>query len=179
MLSLFIEIQSLKLDENIINANDSLRISVTTIPGGQKQAITFDANRLRTVNPSFSVKINDKLERVLIVLRKKSFSERNPIIASTTIHKARIPTELNNIANTELKTFDFLEPIQHNGQKNTKPAQNRKAIGKFDVQFSLEEDIPQNVSFFTQMNKKKNGSEYSNLLYNNDNSLISLEQIAY
>ena len=59
-----------------------IRVSITTLPGEQKQAFSFEAKNMKTTRPFFSVKINDKTEKILIVMRKKSFSQKDPIIAT-------------------------------------------------------------------------------------------------
>lgn len=173
MLSLNIHMQSFELAKNIVQNEDTIRVSVTTLPGEQKQAFSFDAKKMQTVHPFFSVKVNEKTEKILIVLRKKSFSEKDPIVASTVIQKGSFPTEFNNIANTELKTINLLEPLQHSGKKGSKS--DRKVVGKFEVQFSLQQELPcQSKTFKLQLGKKKNGQGYSKMdsIFNDENSLL-------
>ena len=83
MLSLNIQMQSFELQKGIVQDNDTIRVSVTTLPSGEKQAFSFEAKKMQTTRPFFSLKINEKTEKILIALRKKSFSEKDPIIAST------------------------------------------------------------------------------------------------
>ena len=160
MLSLNIQMQSFELKEGVVQDNDTIRVSVTTLPGEQKQAYSFEAKNMQTTRPFFSVKINEKTEKILIVMRKKSFSQKDPIIASTVISNKQIPMKFNDIANTEMKTINLLEPVQHSGKKNT----NRKVIGKFDIQFSLTQELPfNNNNTIKTINKKRNGKGYAKM----------------
>ena len=160
MLSLNIQMQSFELKEGVVQDNDTIRVSVTTLPGEQKQAYSFEAKKMQTTRPFFSVKINEKTEKILIVMRKKSFSQKDPIIASTVISNKQIPMKFNDIANTEMKTINLLEPVQHSGKKNT----NRKVIGKFDIQFSLTQELPfNNNNTIKTINKKRNGKGYAKM----------------
>ncbi|KAK8845732.1 hypothetical protein M9Y10_020650 [Tritrichomonas musculus] len=160
MLCLNIQMQSFELKKGIVQDNDTIRVSVTTLPGEQKQAYSFEAKKMQTTRPFFSVKINEKTEKILIVMRKKSFSQKDPIIASTVISNKQIPMKFNDIANTEMKTINLLEPVQHSGKKNT----NRKVIGKFDIQFSLTQELPfNNNNTIKTINKKRNGKGYAKM----------------
>ena len=160
MLCLNIQMQSFELKEGVVQDNDTIRVSVTTLPGEQKQAYSFEAKKMQTTRPFFSVKINEKTEKILIVMRKKSFSQKDPIIASTVISNKQIPMKFNDIANTEMKTINLLEPVQHSGKKNT----NRKVIGKFDIQFSLTQELPfNNNNTIKTINKKRNGKGYAKM----------------
>ena len=115
---------------------------------------------MKESHPFFSVKVDEKTDKLLIVLRKKSFVKKDPIIASTIIKRSEIPQKFNDIANTEMKTINLLEPLQNNGKKNT----NRKVVGKFNVLFSLSQELPYQKSLFNhQMSKKHNGQGYSKI----------------
>ena len=152
--------QSFELMKGVVQDNDTIRVSITTLPGEQKQAFSFEAKKMQTACPFFSVKINDKTENILIVMRKKSFSLKDPIIASTVIKSNQIPMKFNDITNTEMKTINLLEPVQHSGKKNT----NRKVIGKFNILFSLAQELPcTNNNTIKSANKKKNGKGYAKM----------------
>ena len=163
MLSLNIFMQSFELAQGIVQDNDSIRVSVTTLPGEQKQAFTLEAKKMNTSRPFFSVNINDKTEKLLIVIRKKSFSQKDPIIASTVLNRDQFPTKFNDNTNTELKTIKLLEPVQQASKKNTKSS-NRKSVGQIDLQFSLSQDfICKKNTIKSQLGKKRNGQGYSKI----------------
>ena len=160
MLCLNIQMQSFELQKGIVQDNDTLRVSVTTLPSGEKQAFSFEAKKMLTTRPFFSVKINEKTERILIVMRKKSFSQKDPIFASAVISNKQIPTKFNDITNTEMKTINLLEPVQKSGKKGA----DRKAIGKFEIQFTLTQEFPStNKNTIKQLNKKRNGKGYAKM----------------
>ena len=160
MLCLNIQMQSFELQKGIVQDNDTLRVSVTTLPSGEKQAFSFEAKKMQTTRPFFSVKINEKTERILIVMRKKSFSQKDPIFASAVILKDQIPTKFNDITNTEMKTIKLLEPVQRSGKKGS----DRKTVGKFEIQFTLTQEMPYtNKNTIKQLNKKRNGKGYAKM----------------
>ncbi|KAK8897682.1 hypothetical protein M9Y10_015646 [Tritrichomonas musculus] len=159
MLSLNIQMQSFELQKGIVQDNDTIRVSVTTLPSGEKQAFSFEAKKMQTTRPFFSLKINEKTEKILIVLRKKSFSEKDPIIASTVIGKVDIPNKFNDITNTEMKTINLLEPVQHSGKKNG----DRQIIGKFSLQFSLTQELPSTSKNTIKPARKRSFKGYSKM----------------
>ncbi|KAK8876177.1 hypothetical protein M9Y10_006380 [Tritrichomonas musculus] len=159
MQSLNIQIQTIELGKNVVQDNDTIRVSVTTLPGEQKQAFTFEAKKLKTVMPFFSVKIDDKTKKILIVMRKKSFSQKDPIICSTVIEGEELPKKINDDKNTERKTIKLLEPLQQAGKKN----KNRKTLGEMEVQFSLTQELFYESNIHQQINKKHNGKGYSKM----------------
>lgn len=160
MLSLNIDMFSLELKKNIIQNDDTIRISITALPERSKKNITFEAPYLKKVRPSFSVNINEKTEKILIVFRKKKFSDNDPILGSIVIPKGEFPTNFDDIANTELKLIDLLEPLQHLTDKCV----NRKIIGRFYIQFSLSYVIYniRNVFNNTITNDNNNDNEKEN-----------------
>ena len=160
MLCLNIQMQSFEFQKGIVQDNDTLRVSVTTLPSGEKQAFTFEAKKMLTTRPFFSVKINEKTERILIVMRKKSFSQKDPIVASTVLTKDQFPTKFNDITNTEMKRIKLLEPVQRSDKKGS----GRKMVGQFDVQFTLtQEMLSTNKNTIKPANKKRNGKGYSKM----------------
>lgn len=179
MQSLNIKIQSLELDKNIFNDNDTLRISVTTLPGEQKQAFSFDAKKIQTVSPLFSVRIDEKTEKVLIVIRKKSFSDNDPIIASTVIKNDQFLKNINDQSNIELKTIDFYEPVQKVvSKKITKSKIKRKIVGIAELFFSITHEIQcQKRSLITHFRIMKNEKKFpkidSIMIFNEENLITN------
>ncbi|KAK8899098.1 hypothetical protein M9Y10_001399 [Tritrichomonas musculus] len=170
MFSLNIFMQTLELSPSIIEENDTIRVSVTTLPGEQKQAFTVEAKKMKASHPFFSVKINDQTEKLLVVIRKKSFSQKDPIIASTVIKGDQLPKKFNDNTNTELKTIKLLEPLQQNGKKTK--GSSRKQVGQIEIQFSLTQEFTFSKNTMkAQKNKKRNGQGYSKIdtLLDNEN----------
>ena len=169
MLSLNIQMQSFELAKNIVHDDDTIRVSVTSLPGEQKQAFSFDANKMKTAHPFFTIKINEKTEKILIVIRKKSFSQKDPIVASAIIKKGQFPTKFEDISNTRMSAIDLLEPLQHCGKKSPS---SRKIVGKIDIQFSLTQEMSsKNTTFKAKISKKKNGQGYAKMdsFFNDEN----------
>ena len=112
MLHLNIQIQELEFEKGLFNKYDTLRVSVTTLPGEQKQKFKFDAKKLDRINPYFSVKINEFTEKIIIVFRKKNYSEKDPIFASTVILRSDIFKTIDDNSNREMKKINIFEPKQ-------------------------------------------------------------------
>ena len=162
MFSLNIFMQTLELCPGIVKDDDTIRVSVTTLPGEQKQAFTFDAKNMKKAHPFFSVKINEKTEMLLIVIRKKDFTQKNPIIASTVIKRDQIPTKFNDSTNTEVKSIKLLEPLQKLNKENSKSRSQRKSVGQIDIQFSLTQEFScAKNTIKAQAGKKRNGQGYA------------------
>lgn len=156
--------QTFKLSKAIVRDNDTIRVSVTTIPDEQKQVYSFDAKKMKTVHPFFSVAINDKTEKLLIVVRKKSFSKKDPIIASAVINGGQFPIKLNDQNNMGMKTISLLEPICQQPDDNSKSSSKREVVGKIVLQFIITKELScqkgVNKSLFF---KKKISNGYSKI----------------
>ncbi|KAK8840627.1 hypothetical protein M9Y10_030400 [Tritrichomonas musculus] len=174
MLSLNIQMHSFELNDRTIKYHDKIRVSITTFPGGQKQSNVFDAKKIQSARPFFSVRINEKTEKILIVIRKKSFAGNDPIIASTVIQNGQFPTKFED-SNTEVKTIELLEPV-HRDKKITK-TKDRKIKGQVCAVFTLSKDLPirnNNKKFsFSKKRDSKGFSKVECLFDNEDESELA------
>ena len=141
MLNLNIQLQSIHLSKDIIGENDTIRVSITTLPDEQKQAQAMEVREMNSKQPTFKIQINDKTERVVIVFRKKNIFGADPIIASTVIKKDDIHI-FKELMSNEHKKITIYEPIQ-NKNNNNKSIQNknRRIVGTMEVEFTLKEDF--------------------------------------
>ena len=80
IFSLTINVQSIELLSAFVSSNDKIRVSITTLPDEQKQAQVYEYKKLKTVQPTFKVEFKETTKKILIVLRKKSYLESDPII---------------------------------------------------------------------------------------------------
>lgn len=144
MLNLNIQLQSIKLSKDIVNENDTVRVSITTLPDGQKQAQTFEVKEMNASQPTFKIQMNDQTEKVIIVFRKKSFFGQAPIIASTTLKSKDIHI-FKELINNEHKKISIFEPIQNFNNKNnnmkTNENKSRRIVGTMEVDFTLIEEF--------------------------------------
>lgn len=168
MLTLNIDMFQLELKKKTVQNDDTIRVSVTTLPDMNKQKISFEAQNLRKAHPSFAINVSEKTEKILIVFRKKSFSDADPIIGSTIISKGEFPINFEDSANTELKLIDLYEPLQHLSIKGS----NRQIIGRFYLHFSLTYEISNINSGFNQVlaNNSKEENSKIDLYFNGGNN---------
>lgn len=138
MYKLKIDLQSFQFTNGIIQENDTVRVSITTLPDERKQALTIDAKKLKNFHHFFTISITDQTQRILFVVRKKIFSQNDPIIASSIVLNSQLPKPIGNADDTELKNIFLYEPIQHSCHSNiSRNVQKRKILGQMQVQFSI------------------------------------------
>ena len=163
MLNLNMQLQSINLSKDIIGNNDAIRVSITTLPDGQKQAQTFEVNEMRTAQPTFKIQMNNQTEKVIIVFRKKSIFGTDHIIASTTLKSQDIHI-FKELINNEHMKISIFEPLQNHDNKinNAKNIQkkNRRIVGTMEVEFTLREE------FQRQKMKESTFSKIDPILYN-------------
>lgn len=179
MYKLSIDLQSFQFSNGIIQANDTIRVSLTTLPEGRKQAISIDEKKLKNFHHFFSITITEQTEMILFVIRKKNFAQNDPIIASTTLKSSQFPRSVNDSNNKILKNINLYEPIQHTRSLTDKSHKKRKILGLMQLQFSLfhsNKIFEKNFALKARMNKVTRQQRYSkiNSFDNNENKLIYL-----
>ena len=152
MLSLTINIQSIELLSQLVSSNDKIRISITTLPDEQKQAQVYDYQKLNTVRPTFKVEFKETTKKILIVFRKKSYLEADPIIASTTIYTDDLTNIFKEKNNFDFKKVNLFESNKHN-KENYQQNETPKIIGNADICFGICEEK------FIKSSKKNNIKE--------------------
>lgn len=140
MLSLNIQLHSFDLPKSIVDRNDKIRVSITTLPDKQKQAFTFEANKMTVAHPSFTINFSEITEEIVFVFRKNNLFSNDHIIASTYIKSDEFPKLFKNVNNLDIKEMNIYEPIQHLKIK-PKCTEERKIIGKMLAQFYLSESF--------------------------------------
>ena len=108
MHCLNIHLHSFQLGKDIIQPNDKVRVSITTIPEKNKQAFIIEAKKIDNVHHVFSVNITDQTKKVFFVFRKKSYFQGDPIIASVMIDFKDLPNLLDNSQGTKARFYNFL-----------------------------------------------------------------------
>lgn len=171
MLNLKMQMQSINLSKEIIGENDTIRVSITTVPDGQKQAQTVEVKKLAINQPSFKIKFNDKTEKIIVVFRKIGLFTGDHIIASTVLHSKDIHI-FKEMINSEHFKAPIFEPIQ-NCKNNNVNGKNRRIVGCMEIEFTLCEDFSRRNYFINKENKQEfNNKDYSKvdaLLMNQSN----------
>lgn len=155
MLGLNIKLHSFEFFGNLINANDNIRVSITTLPDGQKQAFTFNARKMSSSTANFTIKFNETIEKIIIVFRKQNLLSDDHIIASTVISSEEFSKLFPKIENISVHKLDIYEPIQNHKNNNMKnKTENRKVFGRMLAQFSLlEKFIREDIKYDNQQGK--------------------------
>lgn len=174
MLGLNIKLHSFEFFGNLVNDNDNIRVSITTLPDGQKQAFTFNMKKINSTTASFTIKFNESVQKIVFVFRKQNILSDDHIIASTVIQSEEFPKLFSKVDNISVQKLDIYEPIQHASNKNNnnvKP-QNRKVFGRMIAQFSLlEKFIREDNKYDSQQCKydnKQDTSKIDSILKNNN-----------
>ena len=165
MLGLNIQLHSFEFFNGLVESNDTIRVSITTLPDGQKQARTFEVSKMYSAHPSFNVGFSELTEKIVIVFRKKSMLSNDPIIASTVINSYEFPQMFKELNDLEMKKIDIYEPIQTASKNNNyKKTGNRKVVGRMEIQLKLlEHFVCQNNYANTKVNQKYVGKDFAKM----------------
>ena len=142
MKGLNIHLKSFKLNENLVNSNDQIRVSITTFPEENKEAFVINAKQMNSVNYDFKVNITDKTHDIYVVFRKIGVPHL-PIIASAIINSKSFPA--NNSSKVEAKTLKIYEPPQ-------KVNKELRVFGEMQIELSLKAAFP-------TLNSKENNQQ--------------------
>lgn len=163
MYGLNIHLISFRLNSQIIGQRDKIRVSITTIPEECKQSFFINAKDIHHCHHFFTVNITNQTKKIIVVFRKKSIIQNDPIIASTIIHSNEFPKSKDDSQNSDVKRIDIYEPIS-NGPGTLNPGQERKIYGQMQIQMSLDNPF-QDTPFTKQVNynigKIHNGEGYA------------------
>ena len=77
MLGLNIHLKSFKLNQSIINENDKVRVSITTLPEQNKEAFITEAKQMLYVHHFFTVNISDKTDKRISIIKAKQYRNEN------------------------------------------------------------------------------------------------------
>lgn len=172
MYNLGIRMQSFEFISGIVKSNDIIQVSITVLPGDQKKMFSFEAKKIRSFFQTFSVVITEKTEKILIVFRKKSFLQQDPIIASTNIISSQLP-QVQDASNGKLQIINIYEPFKRTSNTNV-DNNSRRIIGKFDIQFTVEQIKPHYSNIIRHReNKFRNGESYTKISSNYDNENVN------
>lgn len=156
-----LRVLSFELSPSLYKYNDDLRVSITTIPEENKQHFTISARKMKDCHLTFGVNveipqenlpegfISTATEKIILVIRRKSFFDSDPIIASTIIPMKDFPKNLSQPP--EIKTINLYEKVKkeessRNSKNNygiieihddSKNLENRRIVGRMQIQMSL------------------------------------------
>lgn len=182
MNSLKIHLNTIKFNRNLIGPNDKIRVSVTTIPEDHKAAVVIDAKQMDDIHSSFAVDITDKTKKIIFVIRKKSFFQNDPIIASTIIHSSDLPVP-NDSRNTGIKSICLFEPLQNKDSSSLAnmhySKDHRRIFGHMDILFTVESSFTGQKSLFNlapSLSKRtKRDSTLNNIENENLNDVMFID----
>lgn len=172
MLNLNIQFQSIYLSKEIINENDTIRVSITTYPDGQKQAQTVEVKKMNVIQPTFKIKMNNQTEKIIVVFRKQGFFTDDHIIASTVLHSKNIHI-FKELINNEHQKVSIYEPIQGKNNNKSNNSKNRRVVGSMEIEFTMHEEFSRQNFPINKENqkefKRKGYSQVDALLLNQSN----------
>lgn len=197
-IGLNIHLISVKLPKKIIKSKDTIRVSITTMPEGNKQHFYMKRKKINCSNCVFLTNITNHTKHIIIVFRKKSILSKNPIIAQKTIHSKEFesfqqePIE-NWIFSTEVKTLHIFSHQKHNKENNR--SHRNKYLGEMQIKLSFttpyttvkenndEQEIEKTNIKNQKTNKKDQYLDYQKIesenLYNNNENLYSCKENPY
>lgn len=131
MTGISLQFHSFEFTQGVVSPNDTIRISITTLPDEQKQATTFNVNKMHLTTPTFNLKSSDSIKKIIIVFRKKKLALIENIIASTVIKSEDFSKYYDS-----MKRVNIYEPVQRKSQENEQEDKERKIVGTMIVQIT-------------------------------------------
>lgn len=171
MLGLNIKLHSFEFYNNLVATNENIRVSITTLPDGQKQAFTFNTKKINSSTASFVIKFSESTEKIVIVFRKQSIFTNDSIFASTVILSNEI-MKFNRYDDISVQKVNIYEPKQ---KMQNKDDENRKILGRMIAQFSLLEKFSRqdyNNCVSQSKNNNKNDSSRIDSILKKENMLF-------
>lgn len=148
-----IHLISFYLNRNIVLPNDTIRVSITTIPEENKEAFVVTVDKSNDIHHFFTVNVTGETKKIIFVLRRKNLFS-NHIIASTIVPYDELPKSESDTNNTEVKTIKLYEPFQHLNN-NQWAVQNRRVLGEMKIQIKPAEAFPKSSIEDNYNNYKK------------------------
>lgn len=148
-----IHLLSFNLPEDIVKENEKIRVSITSIPEGNKQSFSIEKKEINSFSYIFPITATNNTTKIILVFRRQKYDDvddhtYNPIIASTSIHInefQNIPQSqiISGMMNTDIKNINIYYPLQHQVKEMRKRGQevknhmSRKVLGQVQVQLSF------------------------------------------
>lgn len=164
MSQLHFYIQYIHFHCPIVKPNDEIRVSFTSLPSHQKGNFSFPGSQINFINKEFLIDVDNFTKEVLIIIRRKSYINGDPIIGKVLFLIEGLPRDQETT-----KELDVLEIIQDSNKVIR--------VGKigvrtfFDNQFSSSRKIQLSYSMPTLSEMPQ-----LNLLPSQDNSSSSFFQ---
>lgn len=175
MYGLNIHFKSIQLDKILTHKKDKIRVTVSSYPNHSSKSFTMKAKKLNNCDKSSTIIISEQTKGVLFLFEKKGAFQLDMTLATTVISPNEFPKSIDDITNTEVKTFNVYEPLQDS--RDDIPNQNRQIYGKIIVQFTTK-NLTHSKTNKIEINHGKfhRGKTYSKMhyhFYNNENRNIS------
>lgn len=163
-IGLNIHLLSFKLSDKLIHDSDVVRVSITTFPEENKQHFEVKGKKIYCTNHVFALNITNQTDKIVLVFRKKSVLNENPIIASATLHLKKfvnlpIKEITTGMTSTDVKILDVYYPLQKQLQEEERKKgttnnsqMKRKVLGQMEVQLSFTTPYLQSIK---EVEKKK------------------------
>lgn len=86
-------IQSVRFQGGIVKPKDEIRISVTSLPSHGKDHFIIPASKLGRINHEFVINCELNMQAILILVRRKSYINGDPILGGNKIGISKIPSD--------------------------------------------------------------------------------------
>ncbi|KAK8882864.1 hypothetical protein M9Y10_045507 [Tritrichomonas musculus] len=98
-------------DQPVVKPKDDLRISFTSLSSHQKGNFTTQSSKMNFINQEFTINIDQFVKELLIIIRRKSYLNGDPILGKVLFLTDTIPQ-----GQVLEKEIDILEIIQGSNQ---------------------------------------------------------------
>lgn len=154
---------SITFDEEIIDDEEKLLVSVSTIPEEMKDSILINnISQMKDMKYSLPVTITPETKQAEFIFTKICPMENNPIIGSSVIYSNQFPTFKDN-DKIQIFTFNIYE------HGNTE----KKIVGKINVKFILSTPYePQQLQNIKVNHMTNNKTITENKTHNYNNTMV-------
>lgn len=162
-----IHLLAFALPRDVIQDNEDVRVSITSIPEEIKQNFIIEGKKMGNSNHVFSLNITNETKKIIMVFRKQSSHSENPIIASSTIKLEEfkeLPRKqiTNGMIRTEVKHINIYYPLQRQIQEEGKKNVQRKVLGQMEIQLTFTASYSSIQSEIENLSKDNNSNSCKN-----------------
>lgn len=138
--TLVIHILNFSLLNELVDSNDEIRVSVTTLPEEIKQAFVISGQDMDYVHHFFKLNVTPNTKKILFVFRRMGFFNSDSIVASTILYGTDFPKTVSKPSQmyaSDIETINIYEPV-HSHSSHSK----RAIVGQMQFQLLLTEPQP-------------------------------------
>lgn len=156
MSVLHLIVKYIRLSDSALRHKDDVRISITSLPGHQKDNFTIPSSKLVLINHEFTLQYDPTDTDILFNFRRKNFINGDPIIGKSIIKLDSIPKD--HQLETEVKIYETVQGPEKDefiqiGEMGIKGFIDNFSKKKISSYYSTPSNIPEMKDLTTDGNE--------------------------